>query len=192
MIALPLGLGGVKLTVNGPAVEVAVPGAAFTLAAGAGEPTITGGDGGDAKPAPRAFVAFTDAGVGLGSGQPDDRHRARRAGRRSGCAAVARGARRLVARRGAAVVDTGREADEHRPGRRARGARRRLHVAGGEGDPTITAGEAADAGLEPIAFVAVTVHVYVLAAGSPVTVIGLCCPLADPAAPPSLETHATP
>jgi hypothetical protein len=59
MIALPLGLDAVKLTVNGPLDEVVEPGTAFTLTAGPGAPTITVGDGEDACPGPRAFVAVT-------------------------------------------------------------------------------------------------------------------------------------
>jgi hypothetical protein len=49
----------VNVTVNEPVAVVVVPDLATTFVGGAGEPTITGNDGTDARPAPRPFVAWT-------------------------------------------------------------------------------------------------------------------------------------
>ena len=63
---------------------------------------------------------------------------------------------------------------------------------GAAGEPTITAGDAADAALKPIPLVALTVHVYVLAVVTAATVIGaavapVCVPVLS--APPLLDVH---
>jgi hypothetical protein len=64
-----------------------------------------------------------------------------------------------------------------------------FRIVGGAGDPTITVDDGCDAALDPTAFRAFTVHVYVFAAVSPAIVIGPDAAEPEPAAPPSLETH---
>ena len=65
--------------------------------------------------------------------------------------------------------------------------------AGGSGTRLgITAADAADGELVPFAFVAVTVHEYELPFDKPPTTIGEPAPVAEPAAPPFDDTHATP
>src|SRR4029077_19519452 len=59
VIALPLFAPIVNVTTNEPVAVVVEPDFATTAVGAAGEPTITGSEGADAKPAPRAFVAFT-------------------------------------------------------------------------------------------------------------------------------------
>lgn len=59
VMALPLLVPGVKLTVNGPVVAFDVPGRAFTLVGAPGAPTTAGAEGVDAGPVPRAFLAVT-------------------------------------------------------------------------------------------------------------------------------------
>jgi hypothetical protein len=49
--------------------------------------------------------------------------------------------------------------------------------------------DASDASPDPFAFCAVTVHAYVFPFVSPETAIGLAEPPAEPAVPPSEETH---
>jgi hypothetical protein len=55
----PLFAPGVNDTLNEPVAPVVATATAFTFAGAAGEPTITGSDAVDARPAPREFVAFT-------------------------------------------------------------------------------------------------------------------------------------
>ena len=63
-------------------------------------------------------------------------------------------------------------------------------IVGAAGTSAATAGDDAAEGVDvPTPFVAVTVHVYVYAALSVMTVMGLLAPLAVRVMPPSLETH---
>jgi hypothetical protein len=64
------------------------------------------------------------------------------------------------------------------------------------GGPEITGAgtrlfDASDGALVPTPFVAVAVHVYVLAFVNPLTTIGLPAPDAEPVAPPSDDGHVT-
>ncbi|MDQ1386497.1 MAG: hypothetical protein QOG65_3876, partial [Actinomycetota bacterium] len=57
VIALPLAAPGVKLMLSVPVAEVVEPEAKLTADGDAGDPTMTGGEGTDAGPMPRPFVA---------------------------------------------------------------------------------------------------------------------------------------
>jgi hypothetical protein len=55
--ALPLAAPGVKVMLSVPVAEVVEPEAKLTADGGAGDPTMTAGEGTDAGPMPRPFVA---------------------------------------------------------------------------------------------------------------------------------------
>lgn len=59
VIGLPLFAPAVNETTNDPVAVVVERETAFTFVGAAGEPTMTGNDGVEAGPAPRAFDAFT-------------------------------------------------------------------------------------------------------------------------------------
>ena len=58
MIVTPLLAPTVNDTFTAPVDVVVEPDTAVTAVGGAGEPSVTGKDGADTRPAPREFVAF--------------------------------------------------------------------------------------------------------------------------------------
>jgi hypothetical protein len=59
VIALPLFAPSAKVTVSEPVLVAVDADTAFTAPGAAGDPTITGSDGADARLAPRALLALT-------------------------------------------------------------------------------------------------------------------------------------
>jgi hypothetical protein len=190
VIALPLLALGVKPTLRFPVAVVVEPDIDVTFTGDAGEPTITGGDGADAGPAPRAFVAVivhvyvlavvspgTVIGLTVAELEPAapplaDVHAAVKF--EIALPLFAPAVKLTMSDPVGVVVEVGLT----------------FTTVGAAGDPTIVATEGCDARLEPTAFLAFTLQVYVFAAVRPDNVIGPDAAEPDPATPPSLETQA--
>ena len=182
---LPLFTPAVKLTFSWPLATLT----ADTPVGAAGEPTITGNEATDANPAPRPFVARTTHVYVFAVVRPDtvsglagpvcepapppslDVHVAVKP--EIALPLLAPAVKLTVNGPDVPVV----EPDSA------------FTFVGAAGEPTITANDAADCALEPTAFVALTVHVYVFAVVRLDTVTGLAVPVCEPAPPPSLEVH---
>jgi hypothetical protein len=190
VIAAPSSAPAVKLTMSGPLAPVVVPDTACPMVGALGAPTTNGADGVEARPVPREFVPVTahvyvlpvvsPAGTTIGLLPPLfvaiappllDVHVARKAV--IDAPLLAPGVKLTVAPAFGFVVDAVTAAT----------------AVGGAGDPTTTAADAVDWLLGPTAFVAVTVHVYVLAVVSAVRVIGLAVPELVPVTPPFVEVQ---